>query len=40
MRHQKTFLAVILLLGAAFLSCDSTEIGDSKDVNQDKIYMD
>lgn len=40
MIQQKTFLAVISLSIAALSACDSNEIGDSKDVNQDKIYMD
>ena len=40
MKHQKPFLAVIFVLTAGLFSCDSNEIGESKDVNQDKIYMD
>ena len=40
MTHQKPFLAVSLVLCFVLLSCDSNEIGDSKDVNQDKIYLD
>lgn len=40
MQQQKPFLAGILFLLAGLSACDSTEIGDSKDVNQDKIYMD
>ncbi len=40
MQQQKPFLAVILFLMTGLAACDSTEIGDSKDVNQDKIYMD
>jgi len=40
MQQQKPFLAGILLLLTGLAACDSTEIGDSKDVNQDKIYMD
>lgn len=40
MKQQKPFLAGILFLLAGMAACDSTEIGDSKDVNQDKIYMD
>ena len=40
MKHQKPFLAVIFVLSAGLFSCDSNEIGESKDVNQDKIYMD
>lgn len=38
MNHQKPFLAVMLLLTGLF-ACNSNEIGASKDVNQDKIYM-
>ncbi len=40
MHIQKPFLAGLLFLVNSLLACDSTEIGDSKDVNQDKIYMD
>lgn len=40
MKQQKPFLAVILFLITGLAACDSTEIGESKDVNQDKIYMD
>ncbi len=40
MQHKKPFLAAILLLIAGLIACDSTEIGESKDVNQDKIFMD
>lgn len=40
MTHQKPFLAVIFILCFVLPSCDSNEIGDSKDVNQDKIYLD
>jgi len=40
MQQQKPFLAGILLLMTGLAACDSTEIGESKDVNQDKIYMD
>ena len=38
---KKNTLFASLFIGAAYLiSCDSSEIGESKDVNQDKIYMD
>ncbi len=40
MHYQKPILSVIFLLIAGLFSCDSNEIGESKDVNQDKIYMD
>jgi len=40
MQHQKPFLAGILFLITGLFACDSNEIGNSKDVNQDKIYMD
>jgi hypothetical protein len=40
MNYQKTILAGMLLVITGLFACDSTEIGDSKDVNQDKIYMD
>jgi hypothetical protein len=40
MQHQKPFLAGMLLLISGFMACNSNEIGESKDVNQDKIYMD
>ncbi|MBK8611639.1 MAG: hypothetical protein IPL84_17290 [Chitinophagaceae bacterium] len=40
MKHQKSFLAGILFTVMALVACDSNEIGDSKDVNQDKIFMD
>ncbi|MBL7700812.1 MAG: hypothetical protein JNM14_01060 [Ferruginibacter sp.] len=40
MNHQKPFLAGILLLVTGLFACNSNEIGASKDVNQDKIYMD
>ena len=39
MHYQKPVLAVIFLLIAGLFACDSNEIGESKDVNQDKIYM-
>jgi hypothetical protein len=39
MHYQKQVLAVICLLTGLF-ACNSNEIGESKDVNQDKIYMD
>ncbi|MBP6286208.1 MAG: hypothetical protein KA409_04750 [Ferruginibacter sp.] len=34
------FLAGFIALAVVFAACSSNEIGDSKDVNQDKIYMD
>lgn len=34
------FLAGLIALAVVFAACSSNEIGDSKDVNQDKIYMD
>lgn len=37
---QKPVLAVLLLTLAGLAACESTEIGESKDVNQDKIFMD
>ena len=40
MQHKKSVLAAILFLITGFTACDSNEIGDSKDVNQDKVYMD
>ena len=40
MHYQKPILAGILLLITGLFACDSNEIGESKDVNQDKIYMD
>ncbi len=40
MQHQKPILAGILFLITGFIACDSNEIGDSKDVNPDKVYMD
>ena len=40
MHYQKPVLAGILLLITGLFACDSNEIGASKDVNQDKIYMD
>jgi hypothetical protein len=39
MYFQKQVLAAICLLTGLF-ACNSNEIGESKDVNQDKIYMD
>jgi len=36
----KAFLAGLISLAFVFTACSSNEIGDSKDVNQDKIYMD
>jgi hypothetical protein len=40
MHYQKPFLAAMLLIITGLFACDSNEIGESKDVNQDKIYMD
>ena len=40
MQHQKTALAGIFFLITGLAGCDSNEIGDIKDVNQDKVYMD
>jgi hypothetical protein len=40
MHYQKPFLAGMLLVITGLFACDSNEIGESKDVNQDKIYMD
>lgn len=40
MHYQKPFLAGMLLLLTGLFACNSNEIGESKDVNQDKIYMD
>lgn len=40
MNHQKPFLTVALGLATVLFACNSNEIGESKDVNQDKIYMD
>jgi hypothetical protein len=40
MRYQKPVLAVMLLAITSLFACNSNEIGESKDVNQDKIYMD
>lgn len=40
MHNQKPILAVMLLMVAGLFACNSNEIGESKDVNQDKIYMD
>ena len=40
MHYQKPVLAGMLLLITALFACNSNEIGESKDVNQDKIYMD
>jgi hypothetical protein len=40
MKLQKPILAVILIIISGFLGCTSNEIGESKDVNQDKIFMD
>ncbi|MEP7236472.1 MAG: hypothetical protein ABI685_01350 [Ferruginibacter sp.] len=39
MQVQKPVLAAILFLMVGASSCDNTEIGNSSDVNQDKIYM-
>jgi hypothetical protein len=40
MHYRKPILAVITLLITGLFACDSNEIGESKDVNQDRIYMD
>ena len=40
MHYQKPFLAALLLTITTVFACNSNEIGESKDVNQDKIYMD
>ncbi len=40
MIQQKPLLAAFLAVIVTLAACDSNEIGDSKDVNQDKIYMD
>ena len=40
MKQQKPFLAGILLFMTGLAACSSTEIGNSRDVNQDRIYMD
>ncbi len=40
MHNQKPVLAGLLLIITGLFACNSNEIGESKDVNQDKIYMD
>jgi hypothetical protein len=40
MQYERPFLAVILALLTVLFACESNEIGESRDVNQDKIYMD
>ncbi len=40
MHYQKPVLAGMLLLTLGLFACNSNEIGASKDLNQDKIYMD
>lgn len=40
MHYQKPVLAVLLFTITTLFSCNSNEIGESRDVNQDKIYMD
>jgi hypothetical protein len=40
MHYQKPILAGMLLVITGLFACNSNEIGASKDVNQDKIYMD
>lgn len=40
MHYQKPVLAVMLLAINGLFACNSSEIGESRDVNQDKIYMD
>lgn len=39
-RKRNPFLISLILSAVLFAACSSNEIGDSKDVNQDKIYMD
>ncbi len=39
-RKRNPVLASLILSVSLFTACSSNEIGDSKDVNQDKIYMD
>lgn len=39
-RKRNPVLAGLILSASLFTTCSSNEIGDSKDVNQDKIYMD
>lgn len=39
-RKRNPVLTSLILLMALFTACSSNEIGESKDVNQDKIYMD
>lgn len=38
-RRRNPVLAGLILSAGLFTACSSNEIGDSKDVNQDKIYM-
>jgi hypothetical protein len=40
MHYQKPILAGMLLVITGLFACNNNEIGESKDVNQDKIYMD
>jgi hypothetical protein len=40
MHYQKPILAGLTFLITSLFACTSNEIGESKDVNQDKIYMD
>jgi len=40
MHYYKPVLAVFALALTGLFACNSNEIGESKDVNQDKIYMD
>ncbi len=40
MHYRKPVLAAMLLIFTSLFACNSSEIGESKDVNQDKIYMD
>ncbi len=40
MHYRKPVLAALLLIFTSLFACNSSEIGESKDVNQDKIYMD
>ncbi|MFM6926426.1 MAG: hypothetical protein ACKOU7_13045 [Ferruginibacter sp.] len=40
MHYYKPVLAVIVLAMTGLFACNSSEIGESRDVNQDRIYMD
>ncbi|HAO45979.1 MAG TPA: hypothetical protein PLZ45_02675 [Ferruginibacter sp.] len=39
-RKTKPFFAALIITSAILSACSSNEIGESRDVNQDKIYMD